>query len=97
MEDAADYAEAAPSPTADTVERNIFSPVVAIPKEGFKEPEHTGSSVVMVDAINHALHEEMKRNPKMLVYGEDVADGKGGVFSATKGLSTKFGVVRCFN
>ncbi|MHB1049871.1 MAG: alpha-ketoacid dehydrogenase subunit alpha/beta [Bacteroidota bacterium] len=97
VEDAAEYAEAAPSPTADTVERNIFSPVIAVPKEGFEEPAHTGSSVVMVDAINHALHEEMKRNPKMLVYGEDVADGKGGVFSATKGLSTKFGVDRCFN
>jgi 2-oxoisovalerate dehydrogenase E1 component len=51
----------------------------------------------MVDAINHALHEEMEKNPNMLVYGEDVQDGKGGVFTATKGLSTKFGVKRCFN
>jgi 2-oxoisovalerate dehydrogenase E1 component len=97
VEDAADYAEAAPSPTADTVERNIYSPVIAIPKDGFEEPVHAGSNVVLVDAINHALHEEMKRNPKMLVYGEDVADGKGGVFSATKGLSSTFGVDRCFN
>ncbi len=97
VEEAADYAEAASSPTADTVERNVFSPNITVPKEGFEEPVHTGSSVVLVDAINHALHEEMKRNPKMLVYGEDVADGKGGVFSATKGLSTKFGNDRCFN
>ncbi len=51
----------------------------------------------MVDAINHALMEEMEKNPMMLVYGEDVQDGKGGVFTATKGLSTKFGVNRCFN
>ncbi|MBI2428375.1 MAG: alpha-ketoacid dehydrogenase subunit beta, partial [Ignavibacteriales bacterium] len=93
----ADYAETAQSPTADTVERNVFSPVIAVPKDGFEEPVHSGSSSVMVDAINHALHEEMKRNPKMVVYGEDVADGKGGVFSATKGLSTKFGNDRCFN
>ncbi|MCL4511712.1 MAG: alpha-ketoacid dehydrogenase subunit beta [Bacteroidetes bacterium] len=51
----------------------------------------------MVDAINHALHEEMAVNPKMLIYGEDVEDGKGGVFTATKGLSTKFGRDRVFN
>jgi 2-oxoisovalerate dehydrogenase E1 component len=51
----------------------------------------------MVDAINHALHEEMARNEKMIVYGEDVEDGKGGVFTATKGLSTRFGRSRVFN
>jgi 2-oxoisovalerate dehydrogenase E1 component len=39
----------------------------------------------------------MARNPKMLVFGEDVADGKGGVFTATKGISTKFGKARAFN
>lgn len=94
---AAEYAESAPSPTADTAERNVFSPIIVVPKDGFEEPVHTGASIVMVDAINHALHEEMKRNPKVLVYGEDVADGKGGVFTATKGLSTTFGYDRCFN
>jgi 2-oxoisovalerate dehydrogenase E1 component len=51
----------------------------------------------MVDAVNHALTEEMEKNPNMIVYGEDVQDGKGGVFTATKGLSTKYGVKRCFN
>jgi 2-oxoisovalerate dehydrogenase E1 component len=97
VEDASDYAEAAPSPTAETAERNVFSPVINVPKQDFVEPVHSGGSIVMVDAINHALHEEMKRNPKMLVYGEDVADGKGGVFTATKNLTNKFGVDRCFN
>ena len=97
VEDAADYAEAALSPTADSAERNVFSPNIFIPKENFVEPEHTGKNIVMVDAINHALHEEMKRNPKMVVYGEDVADGKGGVFTATKNLTNKFGNDRCFN
>ncbi len=43
--------------------------------------------VVMVDAINHALAEEMDENEKMIVYGEDIADPKGGVFTATKGLT----------
>ncbi len=97
IEDASDYAEAAESPTADTVERNIFSPNVIVSKDGFAEPEHSGKNIVLVDAINHALHEEMKRNPKMIVYGEDVADNKGGVFSATKGLTNTFGIDRCFN
>ena len=97
VEDAADYAESAISPAADTAERNVFSPNIVIPKENFVEPVHAGKNIVMVDAINHALHEEMKRNPKMVIYGEDVADGKGGVFTATKGLTTKFGNDRCFN
>lgn len=52
--------------------------------------EPTGDEIVIVDAINHALHEEMARNEKMLIYGQDVADGKGGVFTATKGLSTEY-------
>ena len=54
-------------------------------------------SVVMVDAINHALHEEMEKNDRMVIYGQDIADPKGGVFTATKGLSTKFGKKRVFN
>ena len=53
--------------------------------------------IVLVDAINHALDEEMERNPKMVIFGQDVADPKGGVFTATKGLSTKFGLNRVFN
>jgi len=57
----------------------------------------TGSEIVIVDAVNHALHEEMTRNDKMIIYGQDVADGKGGVFTATKGMSTEFGDQRVFN
>ncbi len=53
--------------------------------------------MVMVDAINHGLREEMERNEKIYLFGEDVADKKGGVFTATKGLSTQFGDERVFN
>ncbi len=53
--------------------------------------------IVIVDAINHALHEEMELNKKMVVYGQDIADPKGGVFTATRGLSDKFGNSRVFN
>lgn len=62
---------------------------------GIDEP--VGEPVVMVDAINHALHEEMVRDESILVYGEDVAGKKGGVFTATRGLTEKFGTERCFN
>jgi 2-oxoisovalerate dehydrogenase E1 component len=51
----------------------------------------------MVDAINHAIQEEMEKSEKVLVFGEDVADPKGGVFTATRGLSQKFGRERVFN
>lgn len=57
----------------------------------------SGNKIVMVDAINHALHEEMDRNPDMYIFGEDIEDGKGGVFTATKGLSTRFTRKRVFN
>ena len=62
-----------------------------------KKIVNPGEPVVMVDAVNHALHEEMEKNPNMIIYGEDIADGKGGVFTATKGLSTKYGEDRVFN
>ena len=53
--------------------------------------------IVMVDAINHALSEEMEQNKKMVMFGEDIADPKGGVFTATRGLTNKFGKKRVFN
>ncbi|HYL38665.1 MAG TPA: thiamine pyrophosphate-dependent enzyme [Bryobacteraceae bacterium] len=46
--------------------------------------------ITMIDAINHGLREEMARNPKIVMWGEDVADPKGGVFGVTRGLTTSF-------
>lgn len=57
----------------------------------------SGEPIVMVDAINHAIAEEMERDEKVLVFGEDVAGGKGGVFTATRGLTERFGKERCYN
>ncbi len=59
--------------------------------------EPSGEPIVLVDAINHAIAEEMDRDERVVVFGEDVAGGKGGVFTATRGLTEKFGSKRCFN
>jgi 2-oxoisovalerate dehydrogenase E1 component len=73
-----------------------------------KEPEFRGEPRTMVDAINQTLAEEMRRDPRLVVFGQDVADcsreenlplvkGKGGVFKATANLQREFGAKRCFN
>jgi len=55
-----------------------------------------GETVVMMDAINHALTEEMERDPHVVIFGQDVAHGKGGGFGITRTLTEKFGDKRCF-
>ena len=61
------------------------------------ELENKDNDIVLVDAINHAMDEELKFNDKLIIYGQDVAGGKGGVFTATKGLTDKYGKDRVFN
>jgi 2-oxoisovalerate dehydrogenase E1 component len=48
------------------------------------------AEVTVIDAINHGLREEMERNPKIVMWGEDIADPKGGVFGVTRGLTDAF-------
>ncbi len=84
-------------PKPETAARFVLDESGLIDELDYENAEPNGNKIVMVDAINHALHEEMARNDKMFVFGEDIADGKGGVFTATKGLSTKFGTDRVFN
>lgn len=97
IKEAADEASAMPNPEPDTAEKYV------VDESGFRETleyeknEPSGNKIVVVDAINHALHEEMERNDKMYIFGEDIADNKGGVFTATKGLSNKYGLERVFN
>jgi len=72
------------------------------------QPRFTGEPRTMIDSINQTLAEEMRRDHRVVVFGEDVADcsreqylsevkGKGGVFKATANLQREFGASRCFN
>lgn len=61
------------------------------------DEEGRGESIVMVDALNLALKEEMARDPGVVVFGQDVAHGKGGVFGVTRELTDLFSTKRCFN
>jgi 2-oxoisovalerate dehydrogenase E1 component len=99
VDEAAAEAEAAPFPDASTARDHVYSHARYIPVAGASlEPRgSTGNQVFLIDAINHALTEEMQRDERVVVYGEDVEDKKGGVFTATTGLSTRFGPGRVWN
>jgi 2-oxoisovalerate dehydrogenase E1 component len=109
VQEAADYALQAPSPAKNTALRYLYSPTVDPTSDAFaREPEFSGEPRTMVDAINLTLLEELAANPRVVVFGEDVADcsreaalpevkGKGGVFKTTQGLQRKFGSARVFN
>jgi 2-oxoisovalerate dehydrogenase E1 component len=108
---ATDDALAQPQPGADTVYNYVYSPDVDPTSEQFDtedDPQFSGNETTMVDLLNAAMKDEMRRDPKILVFGEDVADvsreehlgkvkGKGGVFKVTWGLQKEFGGTRVFN
>ncbi|HET9332733.1 MAG TPA: dehydrogenase E1 component subunit alpha/beta [Gemmatimonadota bacterium] len=99
----------APQPSPDTALRFVYSPDVDPTAERFaSEPVFEGEPTTMVDLLNAAMRDEMARDPRIVVFGEDVADasregilgevkGKGGVFKVTANLQRRFGGVRVFN
>ena len=89
-----EWAESRPDPMASTARDHVYSSL-PLPVSG--EKHVISNNINMVEAINHALHEEMKWNDKMVVYGQDIAGEKGGVFTATRELSKKYGEDRVFN
>ncbi len=92
VDEKAKEAEELPFPKAESVEDHVFKDYEVVSGD-----ENLGDEVVMMDAINHALQEEMERDPNTYVFGQDVARGKGGVFGLTRGLTERFGETRCFN
>ncbi|MGE5496430.1 MAG: thiamine pyrophosphate-dependent enzyme, partial [Syntrophothermus sp.] len=97
IDEAAGWAMGKSDPDPSTAEKYVLDESGKRGSLKYESSTPEGKPIVLVDAVNHALREEMERNDKIYVFGEDVADKKGGVFSATKGLSTQFGDKRVFN
>jgi 2-oxoisovalerate dehydrogenase E1 component len=109
IREAVDQALAAEPAAPSTILRFLCSPTVDPTSSQFDQPpKFHGEPKTMVDLINAALRDEMARDPRVVVFGEDVADcshenelakvkGKGGVFKVTYGLQRHFGSARCYN
>ena len=108
---ATDAALASPQPEAGELFSNVYSPDADPMSAAFDteaSPAFSGNPTTMVDLINAALKDEMRRDGRVVVWGQDVADatreevlaeckGKGGVFKVTSGLQKAFGGDRVFN
>jgi 2-oxoisovalerate dehydrogenase E1 component len=117
--EAAERALEAPLPEVSGITAHVYSeeldptgaafdreqPANAAAEAGSAKP---GEPRTMATLINACLRDEMRRDPRIVIFGEDVADasreealaevkGKGGVFKLTAGLQTKFGSERVFN
>ncbi|MGA2382403.1 MAG: dehydrogenase E1 component subunit alpha/beta [Gemmatimonadales bacterium] len=111
VEAAADAALVSPQPAPETATLYVYSPEVDPTAEGFDtedDPQFAGDATTMVDLLNACLKDEMARDPRIVLFGQDVADvsraehlnkvkGKGGVFKVTWGLQKRFGADRVFN
>jgi 2-oxoisovalerate dehydrogenase E1 component len=115
--EAGERALIAPLPAIESIPEHVYSPNLdptraAFATEKAAPPARSNGKAVaartMADLINVCLRDEMQRDPRIVIYGEDVADasreqaleeakGKGGVFKLTAGLQTEFGADRVFN
>ena len=108
---AADAALEAPYPAKDSYKKHVVSEALS-PKDARFDvaTASEGNDRTMADLINTCLRDEMRRDERIVIFGEDVADcsneeyladkklkGKGGVFKLTAGLQREFGSTRVFN
>jgi 2-oxoisovalerate dehydrogenase E1 component len=89
VEAAARAIDELPYPDPASATADIFSADRAVTEERAPEPL-SDKPITMIEAINHGLREEMERNPKIVMWGEDIQDPKGGVFGVTRGLTEAF-------
>ena len=116
---AVDQALAALPPAPESVMQYVYSPDLdpgssAFDTQAVSAPDSADgkkpAAKTMADLINVTLRDEMKRDERIVIFGEDVADcsreeylkrklvkGKGGVFKLTFGLQCEFGNDRVFN
>ena len=109
VNEAAEAAVKSPKPAKSTAGLYVYSPDVDPTSSAFDTPpEPEGKPDTMVGAINRTMKDEMGVNPRIVMFGEDIADatheeklkevkGKGGVFKVTHGLQTAYGSTRVFN
>jgi 2-oxoisovalerate dehydrogenase E1 component len=109
VREAGDQALAAEPPSIDSILVNVYSPDVDPASPTFAaQAQFHGAPKTMVEMVAATLSDEMARDERITVFGEDVADasrdenlkhvkGKGGVFKATSGLQRKYGHDRVFN
>jgi 2-oxoisovalerate dehydrogenase E1 component len=109
VREAGDQALAAAEPTIDSIHSHTYSPDIDPTSPAFEaQPQFHGAPKTMVEMVAATLLDEMGRDDRITVFGEDVADasredhlkhvkGKGGVFKATSGLQRKYGPDRVFN
>ncbi len=115
--EAAERALESPLPALESITEHVYSEDLDPTRAAFatEQPEYAeeeagqkAAAHTMADLINHCLRDEMRRDERIVIYGEDVADasrkealsevkGKGGVFKLTAGLQTEFGCERVFN
>lgn len=110
---AADQALQAPPPPPESCLDHLYSSAAGpgspeFDTESLARDDPDDKPLTMVDLINVCLRDEMERDPRVVVFGQDVADasreaaleevsGKGGVFKVTHGLQRRFGSERVYN
>lgn len=86
---AADEADGAPQPEVGHITTHIYSDKTPFFEE--KDPAYVSEDTIsMVEALNRGMREELERNPKIVMWGEDISDPKGGVFGVTRGLTNLY-------